>query len=165
MTDTQKIRMTQYTNKQTKDILQRRINKALKKDTIKQKALDLIAESSEGDARQAILTLKQAAQNAENQKQEKITEKHVQKAVNNAKTQKHQKNSKKLGKHQKKLKKILEQTDKPQKMDEIHQKYKQNDEIDEPKSKRTLRRYLNKMESYNFIQIEGQSTNRTYKII
>jgi orc1/cdc6 family replication initiation protein len=164
MTDVKKVRMSNYSHDELRDILDRRIEFGLKDDAVAEELVSRIAEKSEGDARKAILTLKQAALNAEDEGQEEIKERHVEEAVEEAETEQREKNSDRLGKDQKILKQLLEEAEEPKQMDYIYSEYKSSEEVDSPRSKRTIRRYLKKMESYNFVESEGEASARTYQI-
>jgi CRISPR/Cas system type I-B associated protein Csh2 (Cas7 group RAMP superfamily) len=46
---------------------------------------------------------------------------------------------------------------------EIHERYSQ--EVDDPRTKRTIRTYLSKMEQYNLLEAEGTSRDREYSLV
>jgi Cdc6-like AAA superfamily ATPase len=46
---------------------------------------------------------------------------------------------------------------------EIHEQYAE--EVDDPRTKRTVRTYLSKMEQYNLLKTEGTSRDREYSLV
>jgi len=46
---------------------------------------------------------------------------------------------------------------------EIHERY--SEEVDDPRTKRTIRTYLSKMEQYNLLEAEGTSRDREYSLV
>lgn len=44
---------------------------------------------------------------------------------------------------------------------DIHTQYV--DRVDDPRSKRTVRKYLRKLEQYNLVESEGRSPSRVYR--
>jgi len=162
LTDVKKLEMKKYSHKQLKNILQRRVEHGLKEEAVNEKIVARIAEKSGGDARKAILTLKAAAYNAEDQGSEEIKMEHAESAIKSANAKQRQVNSDRLSKDQKILKKILENADEPKKMNHIYTEYQEK--IEKPKSKRTIRRYLKKMEHYDFIKSKGKASARKYQM-
>jgi len=164
LTDVKKLKMKKYSHKQLKNILQRRVEHGLKEDAVNEKVVTRIAEKSGGDARKAIMTLKAAAYNAEDKGSEEIKMKHAKTAIESAKAKQREVDSDRLSKDQQTLKNILENADEPKKMSHIYTKYRENEEIEKPKSKRTIRRYLKKMEHYDFIKSKGKASAREYRM-
>jgi orc1/cdc6 family replication initiation protein len=163
LTDVKKLEMKKYSHKQLKNILERRARYGLKENAVKKEVITKIAEKSGGDARKAILTLKEAAYNAEDQGNEKIKKENAKSAIKSAQAKQRQVNSERLSKDQKTLKKILEKAEEPKQMNHIYTKYQESSEIEKPKTKRTIRRYLKKMEHYEFVESQGKASAREYK--
>jgi len=46
---------------------------------------------------------------------------------------------------------------------EIHERY--SEDVDDPRTKRTIRTYLSKMEQYNLLEAEGTSRDREYSLV
>ncbi|TKX83499.1 AAA family ATPase, partial [Halorubrum sp. SS5] len=46
---------------------------------------------------------------------------------------------------------------------EIHERY--TEDVDDPRTKRTIRTYLSKMEQYNLLEAEGTSRDREYSLV
>ena len=97
----------------------------------------------------------------EKQRKEKITNQIIQKSIPTGKKETKQKNIENLNNHQKTLYKIIkkEKTIKP---GTLYKKYRKK--IQEPRSNRTLRKYLEKMEHYNLITSQGKNKARKYSL-
>ena len=155
------VKFNPYSVKELTSILKDRAEWGLKPGSIKNKQLKQIAKASNGDARIGIGILRAAARKAEKQRKEKITDQIIQKSIPTGKQETKQKNIDNLNDHQKTLYKIIkkEKTIKP---GTLYKKYRKK--IQEPRSNRTLRKYLEKMEHYNLIKSEGKNKARKYKI-
>lgn len=162
MTNVKKIKFRPYSNSEMTDILDRRISKGLNPAAIPDPIRQEIVENSSGDARKAITTLKHAAQDAQSRGRNQITKEIVKEALTDADQEQKQKSSDRLNQHQKKLKEILQEEHKLG-MTELHQKYQEQTE--QPKSKRTIRRYLNKMQNYNLIKSTGKKNGKKYSAV
>lgn len=161
LTGISKIRFKRYSNDQLVDILKLRRKHGLMKDSIENSQLEEIASKSGGDARVALNTLRFAAQEAESRKLDNVTEEILQEAVSEAYDEDRLKSLEKLNKHQKEVYQIL-QEEGSLKMGELFDIYRTR--IDDNRSKRTLRRYLNKMESYNVIRVDGEKKGKVYSL-
>jgi len=156
------VRFKKYSEEELTDILLDRREYGLKNDSVSKKQLTKIAASSEGDARRAINTLKLAAQKTEQKEKQKITLEEIKKAQPRAIEQEKQKSIDKINQHQKELLNIIEEEETVA-SSELYKKYQEK--IENPKSRRTLRRYLNKMENYNLIKSDGKGKGTTYQKI
>lgn len=158
LTDRTNIHMPRYTEKELLDILSLRADKALEKNTYTTDNLELIAEKAEGDARKAINTLKNAAQNTGTQLRKEI----ILDAVDTAEKQDPTKSLDSLNRHQQALYHILKDEDQALQIGEILKQYREKTE--EPRSRKTIQRYLQKMADYSFIEKNGKKSNTTYSI-
>lgn len=156
----ERIEFRKYSPDQLVDILEKRVEAGLNTQ-ISKPLLKKIALSSEGDARIAISILRTAALKAENQNRE-IDREIINSSVPEAKKEKKQKDVEKINKHQKTLLKIIneEETIKP---GELYSEYRER--AKNPKTERSLRKYLNKMQHYNLIEAEGKGRWRKYKSV
>lgn len=161
LTGISKIHFKRYTQDQLKDILQLRRKHGLTQDTVTDKHLDKIASKAGGDARVAINTLRYAAQEAEQQNNSQITGEIIEESIDQSFEEDRLDSLDKLNKHQKKVYQIL-QEEGEMSMGDLFDKYQT--QIDEPRSKRTLRRYLNKMKAYNVIKVKGEKRGKTYQL-
>jgi Cdc6-like AAA superfamily ATPase len=128
---------------------------------VKDSQLKTIAESAGGDARIALNSLRLAAQDAENQGARRITEEIVESSVSDAHENNQLISLERLNRHQKAVYRALSQEGKMS-MSDIAEEYRTR--VDDSKSRRTLRRYLNKMESYGFVDAEGMNKGRVYSL-
>lgn len=97
-----------YSVKDLVEILNPRIESALKRGVIDEEMIEKIAELSDGDARIAIQTIKEAAQMAEYEGSKKIKEEHVQKGYGKVKKLKKSYLLNKLNQDQKILYQVIE---------------------------------------------------------
>ena len=153
------IRFKSYTDKQLVDILKDRREYGLRKDSISDKTLGIIASKSRGDARVAISTLRKSAQKAEREGLEKITKETVKDSFSSAVEENKSISLQKLNSDQRKLYDLLKENG-GLKSGELFGKYRENTE-DGP-TDRTLRRYMKKMEAYGLIEARGSTRDREY---
>ncbi|MCJ7450331.1 MAG: orc1/cdc6 family replication initiation protein [Candidatus Nanohaloarchaeota archaeon QJJ-9] len=158
--DSERIEFSKYSADELTDILSDRVEWGLYRDAIDRSRLRKVALSADGDARIAIGILRSAARKAEKESKEEITREMIQESVPDAKENQKQKNVEKLNKHQKALYDIVNEEGKI-KPGELYEKY--GKKVDEPRTKRMLRKYLNKMEHYRLIDSEGEGRWRVYK--
>ncbi len=156
-----KIRFKPYDQDQLVDILKLRREHGLRDGSISTEQLRRIAASAGGDARVAINSLRLAAQTAENQDMDSITEETVEESVSDAHDRNRLESLEKLNRHQKKLYKILQQEGELG-MKNLFNQYR--DEVDDPRSKRTVRRYLNKMQAYDVVEKLGGKKGASYRL-
>ena len=154
----ERIEYEKYSSDQIFEILKKRAEVGIR-EKVDDKILRKIALSSEGDARVGISILRTSAMKAES-KGVKISSELVNKCIPDAKKEKKKKDFEKLNRHQKVLHGIIK--DKGEvKPAELYSEY--NKKVEEPKSERSLRKYLKKMGHYNLIDVEGEGRWRVYK--
>jgi Cdc6-like AAA superfamily ATPase len=121
-----------------------------------------IAALADGDARCAIEVLKAAVQTAREAGHSQVTSADVMEAEAIARATLRQKTVSKLTRHQRVLYEILQEVATPVAMGSIMDAYRRR--VDDPKSRQTCRRYLQKLASYNLVTIEGATSGRTYAV-
>ena len=141
-------------------ILSARIQCGLSEGTIGNEQLSLIADAAAGDARVAIGILRNAARRADQSGTDHITTDIVHEAVPDGRHEVRQKTIDQLNLHQRVLYEIL---DEQGKLDpgELYEAYRER--VDEPKTNRTVRNHLKKMEHYRLVIAEGKNRARTYR--
>lgn len=154
-----RIRFDQYSHDELVAILEARAEAALTPDAINRTHLDHIADAAAGNARDAITFLRQAAQEAEWDGSETITEAHVETAIPAARDTLRQRSLDKLTEDQRILYDILLESG-PLMPKTLHERYATR--VEEPKTKRTMRKYLKKLEQYNLVDSEGTGPSRHY---
>lgn len=159
MTSTQ-IAFPAYGTDDLVDILQDRSDWGLRPDSIDAGGLRRIAAAADGDARIAISTLRNAAQYAEHHDLDRITDEAIDEAVPMAEQETRQASVDQLNPHQKALYDIIRDAEEIQSR-ELYDRYEED--VDEPRSERMRRKYLNKLEHYNLITVNGSGRWRTYK--
>jgi len=158
---TKDIHFPEYSKDELIDILEDRREWGLRNEAIEKNGLRRIAVRSRGDARIAINSLRIAAEEAEKEDLEEITDDIIDKSIPEAEKENKSKSKEKLNNHQKVLYDIIEDEGeiKPGKLYEQYE-----EEIENPKVKRTLRKYLSKMDHYRLIESEGEGRWRKYMI-
>lgn len=156
-----KIRFRSYSTDQLTEILKRRRKHGLRTGSVSNDQLRSIARAADGDARIAVNSLRTAAQEAEKQGMEEITEDVVSEAVEESKDRTRLSSLERLNKHQKAIYQILQESGETR-MSDLYQAY--CEEVDDNKSKRTVRRYLNKMEAYEVIESSGSKKAKRYSV-
>ena len=128
--------------------------------TVKKLELERIAEAVNGDARVAQTTLRMAARRVDDLPDDQITEDFVHRVLPEAKQDVRRKSIKGLTPHQRATFRVIEEHDRISPGELIEQYRKR---VDDPKSNRTIRNYLNKLERYDLIEDEGTTRDRKYQ--
>jgi len=156
------VRMDKYHDEQLYDILSSRAKWGLDEDVITDDQLYRIADAAAGDARLAIGILRTAASTADRENQEQITDDILRDSADDARAQIKQRSLDSLTPHQRTVYDIVREHG-PLGPSEIHDRY--TEEVDDPRTKRTVRTYLSKMEQYNLVEAEGTSRDREYSLV
>ena len=137
-----------------------RVQWGLEPEAIEQETLRTIADVAAGDARGALSILRSAARHADRERGETITDEIVEAAIPSAQAEVHQKNVDTLTPHQRVLYNCITEHGSlvPAALYDLYRA-----EVAEPKSDRTVRNYLQKLEQYDLIAIEGTSRDRIYR--
>ena len=154
-----RVRFDQYHHDELVAILQARAEAALTPEAINSPQLDQLADAAAGNARDAITFLRQAAQEAEWAGREAITSEHIRTAIPAARDNLRQRSLDKLSEDQRLIYDVLLEHGSLMPK-EIHERY--TTRVDNPKTKRTVRKYLRKLEHYNLIESEGEGPSRRY---
>lgn len=141
------------------EILEQRVRKGLQPDVVDRRELEAIARAADGNARNAIAVLRSAAQLAESRELDAITEDVVDDAVTDAQTRVRRTLLEKLNDHQRVLYDVIADRE-PIAPGTLYDTYEER--VEEPRTRRTLRTYLNKMEQYSLVVSEGSAQGRRY---
>ncbi len=157
-----RIRFERYSLDQLVAILESRVEKGFEPGSVPAEHLETIADAAAGDARVAIRVLRSAARLAEADGETTITADHVREAIPEARQSIKQRTVDALTRHQKVLYEIVGEAGEIA-PGELYESYQGR--VDEPKSKRTVRKYMSKMDQYNLIRSLGEKRGRTYEIV
>jgi len=151
-----------YSDTQLVSILEDRVRWGLQPDMIDDEQLWRIADAAAGDARIAIGVLRVAARAASRRGADRIDDDVITEAVSEAKSEVQQKNIEKLTEDQRLLYEIITEHGDiaPGNLYEAYQS-----RADNPKTKRMVRNYLQKMEHYNLVKAIGQNRGRQYHVV
>jgi orc1/cdc6 family replication initiation protein len=143
-------------------ILRDRVQWGFEEDAVAEKQLRWIGDAAGGDARVAIGTLRAAAQMADEQSLDQLTGEVIREAAPEAKAEIRQQNIEKLTEDQCTLYRIIGDRGEVSPA-ELYDAYRV--EVEEPKSRRMVRNYLQKMRRYNLIRAAGESRARVYSTV
>lgn len=155
-----RVRFDRYSTDELVAILEDRVQWGLREDCVAGDRLEQIARAAAGDARIAITTLREAAQLADERGDDEITSEVVSEAVPEAKAEIRQKHVQKLTDHQRVLYDIIVEHGNVT-PGELYDAYCKR--VDDPKTRRTVRNHLQKMQQYDLVVAEGESRSRRYK--
>ncbi|TQQ83037.1 AAA family ATPase [Halonotius terrestris] len=154
-----RIRFNQYSLDQLVTILEDRVQWGLEQGAIETQGLERIADHAAGDARIAIGLLRNAARQAVQQQTEQITDDVIDAVVSETKSEIRQKTTDKLTPHQQVLYDLITETDRIG-AGNLYSAYCET--VEDPKTRRTMRNHLSKLQQYNLITASGNTRNRTY---
>lgn len=157
----QQVHLNRYGLEELTAILDERAKHGLRGDVIDEDRLEYISNAVAGDARVGINILGNAAQRAETGEHEQITENDIQNVITESRVEIREKHIDKLTPHQKTLHDIL-QKEGELTASELYSEYES--EVDDPKTERTMRNYLAKMERYDLVIRKGEKRGRTYRL-
>ena len=155
-----RIRFSQYGLSELVTILTDRARWGLEPNSIGQSELEMIANRAAGDARVAISILRNATQRAVREDRNEITAEVIRKAVPEAKTEIQQQTTDKLTEHQQVVYDIIASSEEIT-GGELYKRYCR--EVSDPKTRRTMRNYVSKLEQYNLVVAEGNTKARVYR--
>jgi len=160
LTTATRIHFDHYSNSELTAILSDRVRWGLNPDAIREDQLSAIGEQASGDARIAIGILRNAARHAQQHGLDKIPVDVIRNVVPEAKSEIQQQTIDRLTNHQQALYDIITDhgTIEPQALYDEYQ-----ERVTDPKTKRTVRNHLSKLEHYNLIEAEGKTKSRIYR--
>jgi Cdc6-like AAA superfamily ATPase len=155
-----RVSFDKYHLDQLVSILAARARWGVSEDAIGTEELQLIADAAAGDARIAIGILRNAARRADQENATEISTAMVREAVPSGRKEVRQKAIEQLHHHQRTLYEILQERGELN-PGELYDAYAET--VDNPKTKRTVRNYLSKMDQYGLVVAEGENRARTYR--
>jgi orc1/cdc6 family replication initiation protein len=154
-----RIRFNQYDISELVTILSDRVRKGFEPNTITDDQLSTIADYAAGDARTAVGILRNTARIAQQNDCEKISQEMIRKAVPEAQSEIRQKTTNKLTDHQQTLYELIQDAESIG-GGTLYERYCET--VTNPKTRRTMRNHLEKLEQYNLIIASGNTKARTY---
>jgi len=157
------IQFDRYSVTELTDILAARTEYGLGSDVIFREQLMQIADAAAGDARVGLSILRSAARRADRESAGQVTGDHIQAAIPEARHEVRSKNLETLRREQRVLFDILQKASSEELAPgELYERY--SDQVDDPRTKRTVRSWLQKLEHYNLVEASGNGPNRTYRV-
>jgi orc1/cdc6 family replication initiation protein len=155
----ERVHFDRYSADELISIMDARVKWGLEEGVIFDDQLATIADAAGGDARVALSILRTAARQAHQNYESAITDEILESAMPRARVERHEKDVETLTPHQRTLYRIIEEHEEISPSD-LYEEYKER--IDDPKTDRTVRNYLSKMDQYDVIEAAGTSRDRTY---
>lgn len=155
----ERVHFEKYGDEEVLSILSDRVQWGLDPECISDDQLRMIAEAAAGNARDAISILRSAARRAERHGSESITNQFIQEAVPEARANIRQKNVERLNEHQRILYSLICDASEIS-PSSLYSRYETA--VDEPRTERTCRTYLSKLQRYNLIDAHGKGRSRVY---
>ncbi|NHN43041.1 AAA family ATPase [Halorubellus sp. JP-L1] len=156
------VRMDTYGADQLVAILQSRVDNGLERGVVDRAQLERIADAAAGDARLAIGILRSAARAAEREDEDEITDAVLEDAVPTAETEIRQADVENLTPDQVAVFEVVRERG-PVSPGGIYDAYCER--VDDPKTERTIRSYLSKMQQYDLLVASGSSRTRVYEVV
>jgi orc1/cdc6 family replication initiation protein len=157
-----RIRFGKYNLSELVAILRDRAQWGLAPGAISEEGLETIANHAAGDARVAISILRNATQYAVQQGFDEITNEVIRKSVPEAKADVKQQATERLTEHQQILYDIISGNDGIG-GGELYEKYCSR--VESPKTQRTMRNYMAKLEQYGLLRSEGNTKGQRYHAV
>jgi Cdc6-like AAA superfamily ATPase len=154
--------MDTYGADQLVSILQSRVENGLERDVVTTGQLERIADAAAGDARLAIGILRSAARAAERADADDITDDVIAEAVPTAESEMRQADVANLTPDQVAVFEVVRELG-PVSPGDIYDAYRER--VDDPKSERSVRSYLSKMQQYDLLDGSGTSRSRVYEVV
>jgi Cdc6-like AAA superfamily ATPase len=163
------LRLERYGDPELADILERRADLGLRPDSVRREQLRAIAGQSVGVARDAIQTLRAAAENAEERGHGRILDDDVEDAYERARHRIREANLRSLPYHHQVLYALVQEAGSTPGAD-LHARY---DAVADdayrgtrwtPIGRRARRNKLRKLKEYDLIEIEGDGSGRQYTV-
>lgn len=151
-----------YTENQLVDILRTWSDGELEAIEVEESGLTEVAIVADGDARVAITTLRIAARRAEQSSVNRIDAGLVDDALPEARREVKETSVEQLTPHQQAVFEVVAEAGRITPGD-LYEEYRGR--VEEPKSDRTVRNYLHKLERYDLVATEGSTRDRVYRCI
>jgi Cdc6-like AAA superfamily ATPase len=155
----ERIEFRRYPLSELVSILEDRAKWGLEPESVSTSQLETIADTAAGDARVAIAILRNASKKAARQDIGEITDSLIEESIPAAKSEIRQQNLDKLTADQQVIYEIIAEAGEIAPRD-LYEAYRER--TANPKTDRTVRNYLEKMERYNLVVADGENRGRTY---
>ena len=155
-----RIHFDRYSPDELVGILDDRVRWGLHAEAATDDQLRQIAEAAAGDARVAISSLRVAAQKAKAEGLEQLTDEVIAEATPEAKAEIRRRNLQKLSDDQRVLYDVVSEYEEIR-PDALYEAY--CEQVDDPRTRRTVRSYLQKMRRYNLVEARGKGKSRRYR--
>ncbi|WP_435069183.1 Cdc6/Cdc18 family protein [Haloplanus sp. C73] len=153
------ISLSKYHHDELCDILDGRINAGLRAGVVEKGVVDRIADLAAGDARHGITLLRRSVSEALQEDAGQLSFDHVESARHEARQRIHDHHVETLGTHQRHLYEIIKDVGEISASD-LHGRYEQR--VSDPKPRSTRRNYLQSLQRYELIYVNGQGRGTRY---
>jgi Cdc6-like AAA superfamily ATPase len=158
------ITLDKYTHSQLSDILRYRVDHGLDSSRVEDEAVEYIADLAAGDARLGIAHLRRAARQVQSGSAEELTVDIVQEVADDAQADLREQRIRYLGTHKRALYDLIKTRGRDGiPSGDLHRQYRE--QVQNPKVRRTVRRYLDSLERYELVQQVGSTSGTRYSVI
>ncbi|WP_135666693.1 Cdc6/Cdc18 family protein [Halorhabdus rudnickae] len=155
------IHFDRYDIDELTDIMADRVEYGLAPGAVDRDQLRWIADAAAGDARVGLSILRSAASQADRDGAEHVRDSHIEAAIPAARQEVRSKALDSLRREQREVYEVLRDAGElPPR--EIYEQY--TERVADPRTKRTIRSWLQKLERYNLVEAKGNGPNRSYRI-
>lgn len=155
------IQLDRYSYNELYDIIEYRVDHGLDSSRVCDEAIAAIADAAAGNARLGIAFLRRAAKHVEGGHASELTDSVVEEVADDAREDIRSNRKRYLGTHQQVLYEIIQDAGSDGvAAGELHARYERG--VQEPKTRRTRRRYLDSLERYDLIESKGSTRSRRY---
>ena len=155
----ERVHFERYADDEIQSILADRVRWGLDPACLSPEQVRTIAEAAAGNARDAIAILRSAAREAERDNRVEITDDLIEAAIPEARTEIRQKNASRLNPHQRALYELVHDAGEID-PSTLYERYRAR--MDEPRTRRSCRDYLSKLQQYNLIDATGHGKSRLF---
>lgn len=151
-----------YSDEALVAILADRVEWGLEDGVVSEGQLAAMADAAAGNARDAIGILRTAAREAQHGGAGTVRDEHIETAIPEARAAVRQKSVQKLSEHQRAVYELLAEAG-PLSPKDLYARYQSA--VAEPRTKRTIRSYLGKLEQYGLVLAHGEGPSRRYDTV
>jgi len=155
------IHLDRYSHEELVDIIQYRVEHGLDSSRVDDAAIAEIADIAAGDAREALAYLRRGARHVQQGQADRLTVDVVVEVADQARDDLRARRIRYLGTHKRALYEVIRDAGPDGvRAGELHERYEQR--VQEPKTRRTRRRYLDRLQEYELIESGGEKSGRRY---
>ncbi|MFD1512479.1 Cdc6/Cdc18 family protein [Halomarina rubra] len=162
LTPYEEVQLSRYSTEQLVDILDARVNQGFVPGSVSVEQIERVARAADGNARSAIGTLAMAFSQANLHDHASIHDEDIDAALRDVDGELRERAMDRLSGHHRVLFDIVVNAGTEVAATDVYERYEAR--VNEPMSNRQVRRYMQKLEEYGFIESGGENRWRTYQV-